>query len=400
MSNFKIKFSELNRFDLKDLAGSLTPVFSANAMSGSSFTQLNINNLNTSSALQLPQPWTIPNAPLTCYAIKGGTGPANSTTTIWDSQTYGIGQGILNRLYLGVNGIDTSSSFLQVVVDGNINIGNISTTTGTVGLNQNGFPLDFAFAIGYGQTGIYNTQPYSNTWVQSGNHQISGYWSHPCQFSKRLQINLVNTSLTGCAFWLQPFIASLNPLQASLNPYKLYTTTFNWQTTTGGVEYPLVNITNASNGAYIRSIKMAIGGLSGNWWESRYRWYSGGSGMSGPIPSTPYQAGAFEISLPYQAGAVWLGGSSGTEDFFLSSNNFVENNYYMDDASLLYKSNLGNVGPTSSIIALRTFGVRTQDPMISSNGSNTLVLSWTSGDPIVNNFSGSVNTSGQVWYYA
>lgn len=352
---------------------------------------------------------------LTCFGAKSQTIPANTTAVAWDSDiftNYNYG-GVLNRLWIAVN--CPSVAGLQISFDGAtgtaIQIGNAnSPNSGTTGLNTLGLGLPQVLAGGVSNVGInYFTESFGSSYNLNPG-AVAGYITFDAPFSSRLQVYLSNTSTTtALTYWIQPFITTM-PREMYIPPLRLYCKTFSWTSTVYNTEYPLLSIPGGSvNGVYLKAVKMQVAGLSGNWWESRFRMYTGGTGM--PVPLTPATGYSddFQVSNPYQVEnclCIWT--SSGTEDFSLSSYNYGQTPLYANDtSSLLYNSVIlgataygasGPVGPTSTVSFYRVFGER-GGALPAAPTETTFVVSWTSGDPQVG-LSGSVTTFGNVWYYA
>lgn len=333
-----------------------------------------------------------------CEGRKTPALPANATTVI---SSYTGGPGIINRIWLATYNAPPGTTSIIVTCDGVIVGGNTNSGYAN-GLNNTPLNLDVFFGAGGGQNdpfqvGILGTNNFSAT-------SIGGYLAMDMPFNNSFSVALFNQSATEGNYWSQVFYNALPSIPASLSTLKLYMTTFRYQATAAGTEYPLL-YTQSPNGVFLKGVKMYIAGTSGNWWESRFRMYAGGTtGSTAPVTSTGYSDGAAaQKSSNYVNGAVPFFMSSGTEDFFLSSWNWAGTTRAMstNSSGTIYNS-AGDgvtVGSTNTVSCYRFFGEDGTNALPSAQPNTNFIFTWSCGDSLAGS-SGVVFLLGQVYYYA
>jgi len=350
----------------------------------------NISNINTLPKDNTTSLNIVPRSSLICLGQKHQALPFAADVIVY---TY-TGSGIMKKLWFAIT-TEPETTFLYITVDGNVTFGNTSTSTEEIGLNTIGLSCDLALGAGRGNTVNFNTTTIGSN--NGSNGYIGGFFALDIPFSSSVSINLNNTVTSGL-YWIQPFIQTNPSIPISLSSLQLHCDTFKYGPTVYNSEYPLLNCRGNGNGVYLKGVKLYCRGISGHWWESRIRMYSGGTGMNIVQPTaTCYTDKTYKYSLPYQTGATVLWTSSGFEDFFLSSDNFAgQATYFANDAGLLYNTaGTKGVGPTDTISVYRFFGVGSE---VMPYSSSNLVVTFTSGDPQIGT-SGVVDLIGQIYYY-
>ena len=160
--------------------------------------------------------------------------------------------------------------------------------------------------------------------------------------------------------------------------------------------------TSSINGVFLKGVRFHVQGLSGAWAEGRFKVYTGGAGFTSPIDGNRYDDASNTTALPYDAGSQLILSSSGTEDFFDSSYNWINDNQYTSsaEAGLLYNSaGFGKANAGNSVVSLYRFFGENGASLPSAGPDTNLVFSWSCGDPRTAP-SGNCNIVGDVFYYA
>lgn len=325
-------------------------------------------------------------------AKKFNTALANTDVEVYSY----TGSGFLRTLWLRVSGINPGTVFIRVLADGEIVWGNLSTNTNLPGVNLIPLTCDVLLTPAGNGTLTYQTKYIGNNVFSATD--AGGYFRMDIPFQSSLQIILRGQG-ANFSYWIQPDLQVVSPTIMALFPYKSYISTFRWGATVYNSEYPLLNVQGDGHGVYLFGLKFYLFGISGNWWESRFRVYKSDNGFGESVvtPATGFSdpdlnepevfAGAVNGEVVYI--------SSGMEDFFLSSYNWTGGEYAERLSGLLYNSSApGGVGSTSQISVYR-FMI---DDIISVPGSSYLSLTLPSGDPKVG-MSGSFLVLGQCYYF-
>ncbi len=362
------------------------------------------NNVEQDKLLTIPLVNSTLNGPvMICSGLKNQTG-VNGWTVAYVHDTTYTTSGIMRRLWIATAGsVSPGQIYIQIITDGVTAWGNSNLTSSVDGINNIGLALDLLLTpAGSGTLTFACDKIGCNTFSPSGG--FGGYITIDVPFTTSFEILLGTAQTTGYNYWIQPFIEEYPPIVMDIVPYKCYCITSKWSNTTYNYEYPFFDFQGAGNGVHLLGIKVYIFGLSGNWWEGRFRAYTSTNGFGQTaIPATGWTSNFTVSNIPtgMSGGRVILQ-STGTEDFFLSSHNWTTaantyNGVYSTSISgCAYQSN-GNTGviSTSSISVYRFFDC----DVIYSLGYNYLTLTWTSGDPQVGQ-SGSVTIFCQCWFMA
>ena len=153
---------------------------------------------------------------------------------------------------------------------------------------------------------VYLDMPFASTWeIWLNNLYPFGGYNAPTAVPQYRVVPYVTTTPTS--------IIQMNPYGA----LRLRSATFTWSQTAYGKYYPLLSVTGAGNGVYLRSIKIAMqtptSGSPG-FMEGRFAVWN--------TKATPYTAPASWGGSPtvtFSSPASLLLASTGAEDFFLSS---------------------------------------------------------------------------------
>ena len=263
---------------------------------------------------------------------------------------------------------------------------------------QTALEIDILFTAGFYSSTCTNSELFGCSNV-AGN-TFGGYITFNMPFKSNFTIYLYTIAASAVSYWVQTeyeiYSTSyrMTPLYFYLQPQ--YVSSVSYPN-----EVPILSQIS-SNGVYLKYMKWAFFGNSGSWWEGRFRIYTGGSGLTGQISGTHYTDGTYTVSTPYGAGAAVIWMSTGTEDGFDSSWNFVGSSYFaFDYAGYLYNSGGASAGLSSSTewTAYRQWGTRPLSIPPHSQPQQYLVFTWTCGDPLVEQ-SGSAQFIAYVGYYA
>lgn len=349
-----------------------------------------------SSGQQLTSANKLQGGNMVCLGLKNQVGQPNTWTTAY---THNV-SGILRKLWVATDGsYGPGNIYIQIIADGNVVWGNTNRSSGQDGIGNIGLALDMLMAPAGAGTASFETNILGcNMFNPTGG--FGGYIVMDIAFINTLQILLGTSQSSTFNYWIQPFVEEFPQNIVSLYPYKCYCIPVKWSNTIYNNEYPLLDFKGNGNGVHLLGIKMYIFGLSGAWWEGRFRAYTSTNGFGkNSIPATGWNINHTISNIPtgMTGGRVILQ-STGTEDFFFSSHNWTNTKgvYATDTAGCLYNSNGTNgVVSNSSVSVYRFFD---QD-RLHSNLNDFLSLTWTSGDPQVGE-SGSVTIFSQVWFLA
>lgn len=371
-------------------SGMIQPVPTVNTGASNGFTSLYSTNNGTN---------ILPNVRLESLGIKANLINATGLTR---NAFVATGSGILKRLWIAMDNLNSTGMFLQIYIDGELVFGNNNTTLSTDGLNANGTPLDRLFNVGYGHATVF--MPEINGSTIQNTTAFGGYITYDMPFRQSLEVAFNNpTEGAGGVYWLQPFILRPMTIPRDVMALKLHCDTFTWGSCTYPNEYPMMQAQSRGNGVYLKGMKYTFTGTTGDWWEGRVRMYGGGIGFPFVTPRTGTlytNTTDYRVSLPYTPTATVQFVATGVEDFFLSSNNWVNiGSYFEDSTQLMFRTNSPNaVGPTDTIVVARYFGTETAEKGMPSDPQQ-LTVTWTCGDPQVAQ-SGTGSLNGMIYYYA
>jgi hypothetical protein len=130
------------------------------------------------------------------------------------------GSGVLRRLWLALYGTGTGVPglvFLQILADGELVVGNSSTTTEGIGLNTTALACDLLFSpLGgpFYANSLQGCNVYNTT-------SLGGYFTLDLPFASNLTIKLVNNNAAAITYWIQPFISTFTTIPPLLSTVKL-----------------------------------------------------------------------------------------------------------------------------------------------------------------------------------
>lgn len=363
-----------------------------NSISGSGYLYSTGTTLTTKPAVYANFPLLA--NPLEYHTTAGLLGYRSVTLPIntWTNVSYlstGIGGGVIRKLWISLNGPGTNAGsdiaslvFISINFD-NAAVPQVGTQAATPGVvANNALTIETLFTPGWGSNITTNSEAFGCNNI--GQNSSGCYITFDMPFRTNFTIYLYNSALGSVTYSVQ---TEYELFHSSYIITPLY---FHLQI---GVsiglaypnEYPILSL-NSTNGVFLKRFIWFFGGISGNWWEGRFRIYTGGPGLTTTISGTHYTDGTYTTSTPYDPAAQVIWTSTATSDFFGSSSNFLNSPYYAyNHAGYLYNS----AGPMNALVtgsswtAYKQFGTSTSKSSVLPNSlpNQYLVFTWTAGDP-------------------